>query len=265
MHKAHLTDRLRTDDGFTLIEMLVAMSSATVIMIAMVAMLIFTTNQASRITERVQADQIGRTAMTRITDDLHSSCTGFGTDAIQGPTAAVTSPLESTGPLSLWFISAYGSSSSGEAIVKPVYLHNIKWEESKTGKKLGTLTDYRFESKSGSGPTATGGKYEFLALKESNAKKILLAKNVIPQTISGTPTIFQYYKLSGKTGAFSQITEQIPAEATANAVAKVSIGFTQAPESGETKLGRTVPFDDAVVLRLNPTETGEHVTPEPCS
>jgi hypothetical protein len=265
--KAQLINRFRAEDGFTLPEMLVAMASATIIMIAMIGLLIFTTTQAARINERVEADQLGRTAMSRITDELHSSCTGFGTHAIQGPSSgSLTAPLETTGPLSLWFISSYGSSSASSkaAVVTTVFEHDIKWEESKTGNKLGTLTDYRFESKSGTGPSKVGGKYEFPTLTPSNAKAFVLAKNVIPLTISGTPTIFQYYTLSAETGAFSQITEKIPAEAAANTVAKVTIGFTQAPESGQTKLGRTVPFDQAVVLRLNPTETGESID-EPCS
>lgn len=261
MRKAQIISRLRADDGFTLMEMIVAMASATIVMIAMVGLLIFTTSQASRINERVETSRVGRTAMSRITDELHSSCTGFGTHAIQGPSSTPVSPLESSGPLSLWFVSAYGSSSSKEPVVETVYLHDIAWKE--TSKKLGTLTDYRFESKSGSGPVKAGGKYEFPTLEKTNAKAVLLAKDVIPQTISGTPTIFQYYKLS-ESGAFSQISEKISTEAAANAVAKVSISFTQAPESGETKLARTVPFNDAVVLRLNPTETGESSN-EPCS
>jgi Tfp pilus assembly protein PilW len=260
--------QLRDENGFTLIEMLVAMLSATIIMIAMIGLLVFTTNQASRISERVQADRIGRTAMTRITDELHSSCTGFGTDAIQGPSSTPTAPLEATGALNLWFISAYGSPSSKEAVQTTVYEHDIRWESTGTssgGEKLGTLWDDRFESKSGTGPGTSAGKWEFPALEKTKAKATILAKNVIPMSVSGTSTIFQYYTLSSETGAYKLLTEKISAEATANTITKVTISFKQAPEGGETKLGRTVPFNDAVVLRLNPTETGTNAKDEPCS
>jgi type II secretory pathway pseudopilin PulG len=262
------TPSLRAESGFTLVEMVVAMLSATIIMIAMVALLVFTTNQASRISERVQATRIGHVAMTRIIDELHSSCTGFGTDAVQGP--STEAPLESTGPTNLWLISAYGSSTSKEAVQKTVYEHDINWTATKknaSGEQLGTLADYSFESKSGTGPGTTAGKWEFPALKTANAKKTILATNVIPLTISGTHTLFLYYKLSGETGKFTQITEKIPTEAAANGVAKVSIGFVQAPEgtAGESKLARAAPFSDSVVLRLNPTETGEGIKDEPCS
>jgi Tfp pilus assembly protein PilV len=268
MTTSRTTSQLRAEHGFTLIELLVAMISTTIIMLAIVGLLIFTTNQASRITERVQANRIGRLAMTRITDELHSSCTGFGTDAIQGPSPE--SPLASTGPLNLWFISAYGSGSGKEAVEKTVYEHDVNWTATKknaSGEQLGTLTDYSFESKSGSGPGTASNKWEFPTLKTANAKANVLATNVIPLTISGANTIFQYYKLSSETGKFSQITSSIPTEAAANAVAKVSIGFVQAPEgkAGESKLARAAPFSDAVVLRLNPTETGEGVKDEPCS
>jgi Tfp pilus assembly protein PilV len=262
------TSPLHAESGFTLVEMLVAMLSATIIMIAMVALLIFTTSQASRISERVQATRIGHVSMTRIIDELHSSCTGFGTNAVQGPSPE--SPLESTDPTNLWFISAYGSSTSKEAVQKTVYEHDINWTATKkngSGEQLGTLTDYSFESKSGTGPGTTSGKWEFPTLKTTNAKKTILATNVIPLTISGTHTLFQYYKLSGETGKFTEITEKIPTEAAANAVAKVSISFVQAPEgsAGESKLARAAPFSDSVVLRLNPTETGEGIKDEPCS
>ena len=55
------------------------------------------------------------------------------------------------------------------------------------------------------------------------------------------------------------------AEAAASKVAKVAISFTQAPEGGETKLGRAVAFNNAVVLRLNPTETGAGAKDETCT
>jgi hypothetical protein len=264
MRRRHLMSLFRAERGATLLELLVAMASATIIMIAMVALLQFTSTQASRITERVQSDRLGRNAMTRIVDELHSGCIGFGTQAVQGPSSTPVAPLESTGPVNLWFITSYGSASGSLAVEKTVYEHDVRWaEEGKTGQ--GTLTDYWFESAAGSGPGTTSGKWEFPVLEVGKAKRRVLATKVIPLTVSGTKTIFQYFTLSSTTGAFTQLTEKYSTEATADKIARVVISFTQAPEGGSTKLGRAVSFNDAVVLRLNPTETGEGVKDEPCT
>jgi prepilin-type N-terminal cleavage/methylation domain-containing protein len=258
------------EQGFTLIELLVAMTIAIVVMLALFTILDFSMNQEGRISERVQADRIGRKAMTNVVDELHSSCTGFGATAIQAPSTTPTAPLEKIGPLNLWFISAYGSSSSASAVETKVYEHDIHWAstgKSNTGETLGTLTDYAFESTAGSGPGTKSGAWEFPALEIAHAQAHVLAQNVIPPTVSSANTIFQYYKLSSTSGEFVAIAAgAVPTAATANEVAKVTINFTQAPEAGSTKLGgRTVPFSDAVVLRFNATETGSEAEDEPCT
>lgn len=258
------------DQGFTLIELLVAMALAMVVMLALFVILEFSTTQEARISERVQADRIGRRSMTKIVDELHSSCTGFGATAIQAPGTTPTAPLEKIGPLNLWFISAYGSSSSASAVQTKVYEHDVHWAStgtSNTGETLGTLTDYAFESTAGSGPGTKSGKWEFPALEVAHAQPHVLAQNVIPPTISSTNTIFQYYKLSSSTGAFTALSSgEVPTAASANEVAKITINFTQAPEAGSTKRGgRTVPFSDAVVLRFNATETGTEAEDETCT
>jgi hypothetical protein len=269
MRRLRLPSTLRSEQGVSLMELLVAMLSGTVVMIAMIGLLVFSTTQTSRINERVEADRLGRTVMTRITDELHSSCTGFGTNAIQGPSSTPTAPLESTGPLNLWFISAYGTSTSGNAIEKTVFEHDIRWESKGTNNSseaYGSLYDYSFESTSGSGPGSTSGKWEFPALKEANAKKTLLSAHVIPMKVSGANTIFQYYTVSSETGSFTLLTKEFSVAATSNTVAKLSINFTQGSEkNGESKLGRAVPFNDGVLLRLDPTETGETAKDEPCT
>lgn len=259
-----------TEHGFTLIELLVAMATAMVVMLALFTILEFSTTQEARISERAQADRIGRRSMTKIVDELHSSCTGFGADAIQAPSTTPTAPLEKIGPLNLWFISAYGSSSSASAVQTKVFEHDIHWTstgKSNTGETLGTLTDYAFESTAGSGPGTKSGAWEFPKLEVAHAQASVLAQNVIPPTISSVNTIFQYYKLSSSTGAFTALSaSEVPTAATANEVAKVTINFTQTPEAGSTKLGgRIVPFSDAVVLRFNATETGSKAEDEPCT
>jgi hypothetical protein len=257
------------EHGTTLIELLVATVGAIVVMLALLAILEFSTRQETSISERVQSNRIGRVAMTKVIDELHSSCTGFGSNAIQGPTPAPTAPLASTGPLDLWFITAYGSPTSGAAVITTVYEHDIHWTStgtSNTGEALGTVTDYVFENTKGTGPGTPAGKWEFPALTVANAKARVLAKNVIPPTVSGANTLFQYYKFSTATGEYVAITEKYPAAATANEIGKVAINFTQAPEGASTKKGgRMVSFSDAVLLRFNSSEVGAEAKSEPCT
>jgi hypothetical protein len=251
------------EQGTTLMELLVAMVAAIVVLGALLTILEFSVNQEVRVSDRVQSNRIGRTSMTKVVDALHSSCTGFGATAIQAPATAPTAPLLSSGPLDLWFLSTYGTTYSKEAAPKGVIQHDIHWEATKvsnTGKQLGTITDYRFPSQSGRSP-----EWKFKALSKANAEKLVLAENVLP--VGGT-TIFTYYKFKEPTS--TELTEVKAAElplstATAATVAKVVINFTQAPENGDTREGMTVPFNDAVVLRFNPTETGPEAKNEPCA
>ncbi len=254
----------------TLIEVLIATVAATVVILALFAILEFSVKQEARITERVQASRSGRTALASIVNELHSSCVGFGTYAIQAPSTKPTSPLNELGPADLWFISAYGSSSSAKAVIEKVYEHDVHWTstgKSKTGETVGTLTDYRFESTAGSGPASKSGKWEFPALETKNAKAHVLATNVIPVTISGTSTIFQYFKFTSSTsGELTQVTEKIPSAATKNEIVKVGINFTATSEAGNTTKGYGMaPFSDAVVLRLQASEISEEAVNEPCT
>jgi Tfp pilus assembly protein PilW len=264
MPTLNITSTLRAEHGVSLLELLVAMSMSTIVMLALVALLLFSTGQESRISERVEADQVGRTAMARIVQELHSTCTGFSNGGIQGPSSTPTAPLAATGPLNLWFVSTYGSSTSGSAVESTAYEHDINWTS--TGGKTGTLTDYSFASVNGSGPSSGSKKWEFPEPIVANAKAHVLATKVIPYEVGKAKVIFQYYTLSSTTGAFSELAESsISTEAKAGKVAKVSISFEQAPHGGSTNPDRVAPFSNSVALRLSATETGESAKDEPCA
>jgi prepilin-type N-terminal cleavage/methylation domain-containing protein len=256
----HLTPG--AEHGFTLVELLVAMVLSLIVGSALLAILEFSANQEARISDRVQADRIGRVAMANVVDELHSSCTGFGAIAIQGPSSAVTAPLKESGALDLWFLSTYGTATSGNAAPSSVIEHDIHWTStgtSNTGLSLGTLTDYRFASSGGSSPS-----WKFPQFKIANATSTrTLATNVI----TNAGVVFQYYKFS--TPSSSALVEvapaQVPAAAAANEIAQVTIGFVQAPTGGDTRKDRTSSFGDSVVLRFNPAETGAEAANVPCA
>ncbi len=257
---------LTSELGVSMMELLVAMLSAIVVLGALVALLEITITQETRITDRVQADQLGRTAMTNIVEKLHSSCTGFGGIPIQKPEGSVSPPLKVTGRTSLWFISVYGensdsgSESSAASYPEVVTEHDVIWTEtgkSSTGQHLGTLTDYEFKG------VGKPPKWSFPALAAGSATHTkILAKDVIPPTVSEKATIFQYYRYETGTKPEGELTELLATElepslpaTTVENIAKVTISFEQAPSSEVTQKGRTAAFSDSVVLRFDPTES----------
>jgi prepilin-type N-terminal cleavage/methylation domain-containing protein len=254
--------RLRDERGLTLIELLVAMVIGLIVTGALLATLELALRQNTSISDRAQADRAGRTAMNGILELLHSSCTGFGSTAIQSPSTTPVSPLASTGGTNLWLLSAYGNSTSGEAAVSGVVLHDINWTStgtSNTSESVGTLTDYSFRS-SGESPNWT-----FAALSTANATARVLAKNVVP-LLTGS-TVFQYWRYDTTPGdehigeLIPVATSEIASLTATKKIAEVTISYKQAPEKSarsevaDTRTGHTATFTSSAVLRFSPPES----------
>ncbi len=267
--------RLRLGEhGFTMIELLIGMACAAIVVAALATIMQVALDQSTRLSDVTTADQIGRTAMNQIVEELHSSCTGFEATAIQVPSGTVSSPLSKLNATNLWFLSAYGNGTGAEgAFYKKLYEHDITWEKTSevSGQKLGTLVDYRF--------TSTGeplqGVWPFPALETKNATKTLLAENVLyPET----GALFTYSRLASEgskkfTPLSSESEIQTAAGEKDNGIAKVAIQFTQAPPTDANNgrptavvsKGHTVPLQADVVLRFNATESGSEDINEPCT
>lgn len=255
-----VTSRLRDERGFTLTEMLVAMVSASVVIAAVVAIFGVTLSQSARLTDRVLADQMGRSGMNAMLEELRSSCTGFGSTAIQAPSTTPVSPLASLGGSNLWFLSAYGNPTSGNAAVSGVALHDVNWTAVGTsnGKQYGTLTDYSFTG------TGESPNWKFASLSTTNATTAnVLAKDVVPLTES---TLFHYWRYETlSTGEDpGELVEagasELSSVAANKKIAKVSISYEQAPQPVEghppdTREGHTATVSGAVVLRFSPPES----------
>jgi len=247
---------LGDERGFTLIELLVAMIAGLVLTGALLAILEISLRQTTRLTDRVQVDRSGRTAMSNIVDELHSSCTGFGATSIQAPSSTPVSPLARLGATDLWFLSSYASSTSPSPAVTKIFLHDINWTAagtSNTGQQLGTLRDYSF---TGSGEP---NYWTFPTLSTSNATTRTLATNVVPLTSS---TVFEYSRYDTNAANISTYGELVaisPSELASvvenKKVAEVAISFKQAPEKADTHAGHTTEVNGSVLLRLTPPET----------
>jgi Tfp pilus assembly protein PilW len=208
--------------GYSLVEMLVAIVTGLVVMLALFAVLQVSTRQSARINDVAQATQLGRTAMTKIVDELHSACLAPGFTPI----------LEKSDATHLRFINAY----SEEAVIPKAYKHNIEWLK-EGAKETGTLTDYSYPSNGGNWPNFT-----FSAVA-SPSGGVLIASGV--KQTKATP-IFQYYNYvtesneGAEAGVSTLNTEPLKTpltEESAGTAASVLVSFNAAPSENTKPLG----------------------------
>jgi Tfp pilus assembly protein PilW len=233
------------EHGFTLIETLVAMISGVVVTGATFSILIVALHQTSRITDSVQATQLGRTTMTRVIDELHSACIARKFTPVQ----------EGSSGIKLIFVNAY----SKESVIKKTeaYEHEIEWN-SATEK----LTDTVTPASSGEWPNFT-----FAA----TPTKTVLGEHIAKE---GSNPIFKYYEYgetysSGSSAPVSTLTEMtIPtggmkATEAAN-VAAVLVSFTTKPIDGQTALSRAAEFSNQYTIAFGSPSSETTIVDGPC-
>ncbi len=148
------------------------MISGMVVVLALVAVLAVATRQETHLTNVAQATQLGRLAMTKVVDELHSACIAPGFTPIQ---------TNSTGA-ELRFVNSYGQA----AVISKTEVneHRIVWN-----KEAETLTDFTYPaSKEEVWPVF---KYSETA---TPTKGVLIASHVTQLESEGNKLpIFQYY------------------------------------------------------------------------
>jgi prepilin-type N-terminal cleavage/methylation domain-containing protein len=249
--------RLRDPSGFTLIELLVAMIAGVIVIGALVLILEVTINQTARIDETAQANQTGRTTMTKIVDEMQSACLGREFAPVQ----------ETSTPSTLRFAAAFSSAANIKA--SEAAIHEIVW--SKTGE---TLTEYKYLGSSGENTNIA-----FSTTKQST-NGIRLGEK-ITQGQSGT-AIFRYYKYSATPSSTSEtsesaLTEIKPATETtqlgtaAKEVAAVVVTFKAGASHeellhSETKARESLPSEisDQVTFAFAAPTTEVKIEDGPC-
>jgi prepilin-type N-terminal cleavage/methylation domain-containing protein len=247
---------LGDERGFTLIELIVAMSLGLVVSGVGFSLLDFTTTDVSRISDRVHVDQAGRVALEKLMLALHSSCVSTKVTPIRvGSNNATLKFVSETSPE-----NKYGEPSAALTTVK---LHEIIYTPG-SGKIEGTLTENSWSS---TNTTLSG--YTFNE-KETPIKRKLLTG--IKQTENGKKElvpIFRYYRYYREGDAEPKYGQLNPNEFVINTkesakvqeeqakqIAKVSISYTISPEGSENKENTTfgkdrpVALEDSAVLRL---------------
>jgi prepilin-type N-terminal cleavage/methylation domain-containing protein len=244
----------RNESGYTLIELLVAMVVGLVVVMAGFALLQFTTEDVSHITDRVHADQVGRTALERVMLELHSACVA----------ESVIPVLENSSNSVLDIVSESGTSSAYTIVHKHEFIYTPE-----SGATEGTLVEKQYAS--------TGGSPEKYTWATTPSATITLLKGIKQTKYAGVETpIFQYYRYyktgdtmpSGATfGELNEAAMSTPiTSAEAENVAKVTMSFTLAPEGKESATfngDRPVTLEDSVVFRLSPSseESTDHNLP----
>jgi hypothetical protein len=264
--------QLRGDQrGFTLIETLVAMLSATVVVGALYAILVISVDQTAKITDTVHASQVGRTSMTKIIEELHSACIASKFVPVKAGTEKVKGTEKEEEESKLVFVNAYGSSA--EITSEDAWKHEIVWQ-----KSTGLLIQNTYQGNGGTWPefsypethttTRIGENISQTIIPAEGAKK----KEYVP--------IFRYYKYpTESTGVNSESaldtlqplelsetkgTEKLLSKTELEQAAAVEISFNQAPLDKNTKEDRTVDLKDQVTLAFSAPNAETPIEDKPC-
>lgn len=239
----HVSD----DRGTTLIELMVAMMAGLIVIGALFAILEVSLRQSTNLVDKVQADQTGRIAMTKVVDELHSACIA--------PSFAPIQPGSTTNELI--FISSYSSAAEITSAEK----HKIEYNSAAQ-----TLTDGIYKSEGGSWPNFT--------YPASATSKVLLANNVSIVKRTKEEGIFTYYKYSGKAteGSEKPLTtleyvEGKGALSTTEAAeaASVKVEFNQAtPDGNSTSVKRSVNLSSQVTFSFSVPNSETPILDAPC-
>jgi type II secretory pathway component PulJ len=225
-----------SEQGFTLIEMLVTLMTGIVIVLAAFSILDVSLTQSSRVSERVEVDQRARLAMEKIMLELHSSCVADNINPVKE---------KSTGTEAR-FISEPGSTAAFTSVTE----HRIRLEN-------GKLIDTSYPSTSGEGEN-----WKFPETESGSSGSKVLLTNV---SETGSTPIFQYFRyVNGNLSTTPQLTLSTESlnEKQAEETAEITVTFTAAPTTNEASGGRTVELSDTAVLRFDPASaTGNN---EPC-
>ena len=247
----------RGEEGFTFVELMVAILCGVIVTGALFGIIDISLRQTTRITDRVQATQHGRIAMTKVIEELHSACLAREFAAVQ-PTSTSSE---------LRFATAF----SEKTVVEPTEAseHSIAWSGTYPG--FGRLTDKTFRATNAS--ACPKFKFEATATPPNG---VIVAENVYAQTKEAKEVpVFQYYKYSTKASAGGAeaptstltLVPLKPKEAlgeTAASVAAVQVNLTEAPVSNNLTLNRSAEFSNLVTLAFASPSSEATITDGPC-
>ncbi len=256
------------ESGFTLIELLVSMITAAVVSGALLSILNISLGQTTLISDKVQANQLGRTAMTRIVDELHSSCLSPGFSPIQANSSGTELIFKNAYSKEAIILNAKESEAKTGGAGTGIFEHQIVYNS--TSK---TLTDFIYKSTSGEGAEAKFPALDYSSTTHEAAnaiptKGVLLVSNV---TQTGTTPIFQYYKYAEESNSSSSTPEgtltrlEPPLLAPeAEEAASVLISFRVAPVDGKAEHDQYIDLSNQATLAFSAPNAETPIKDSPC-
>jgi prepilin-type N-terminal cleavage/methylation domain-containing protein len=230
---------LRSERGYTLVELLSVIAVGTVVVAALFTIIDVTLHQTSRTFTRVDATQRARTTVESIMNELHSACTASGVAPIQANSTAS----------SLIFSEQYGNAASPTA-VKHTITFNASTGTLTDGSSSSTRTLLTNVSQSGSTPV-----FQYYAYAQP--------RNSVGQVYTDSGGNAYMMLLDGTTAVPGSSTIPTPQPLTTplstnDAENAVEVAITlQVGASGGTPENTTLSaaadtVDDSVVMRLTP-------------
>jgi Tfp pilus assembly protein PilW len=256
-------ERLREEDGLTLIELIVATAAGLVVAGAAMAILVTSLHFSTNSADRVDANQQGSAAMERIVQALNSSCVnGIINGAGVSPIVGNPTTSSATGGQSV--SGGTSTPSSGDSIT---FVSSLADSASLTPNEVvialtgGAIVETIYQGTGGAPPSWT--------FSTTGTSTVLLQHAANP---TGSSAIFSYYGYDPTTGTLSSTPYSIASGLSytnAATTAEVGISFNAQPGDNSQAPGATVDVSDSVVLRLTPVSdnvpsTGATI-PTPCS
>jgi prepilin-type N-terminal cleavage/methylation domain-containing protein len=217
--------RLGSERGFSLTELLVAIPIAVVLLTAVFTMMRASARHSVNVTERTEATQRGRTAMERVTRQLHSQVC---------PTTTGTALTTADANTVTFYTDMSGGASQPEQ-------HTITYDPTAQ-----TLTQYEYAGSSGTWPS--------IVYPASPTRTRQILNNVT--AVSGVP-FFRYYQYAAN-GTVSPTAMTTPvSQANLPRVVNVAVSFVSKPRKANAS-SPTTTFQGEASMRTsdpnNPTQ-----------
>jgi prepilin-type N-terminal cleavage/methylation domain-containing protein len=221
---------LRSEDGFTLVELLVGMIIGTVVLIASLTVLDGAVQLTSKVNSRVDAVQRGRTAMDLMVRDLRSQvCVGRLTNATTGATST-DDPLIAGSDTSVDFYTDLGDGST----TRPPSRRTLTFDPTAR-----TIVERIFV------PTGNRGAYVFPTTATSTRT---LLTDVVQD---GTTPIFQFFAYDTATPPAPTVALASPLSATdEQRTVKIGITFKALRAGGAATSANAATLKDDVFRRV---------------
>jgi prepilin-type N-terminal cleavage/methylation domain-containing protein len=239
---------LRSESGYTLIELMIATVLGLIVATATLAIVISSVHLTASTSDRVDATQEGRIAMQKITQALESSCVSPALPPILPNTVDPANTVSSVSDANdVWF---YSSLSDG-ATINP----NLVGVSLSGGSLV--MKTYAYSPTSGSAPNWA------FSTTPTNFTLLPYATNATTSAGATLP-VFAYYGYDSNDNLDTNLDPSggLLTAATAATVAEVVINYQAMPSDGDTAAHLGSSFSDSVVLRLTPASGASTV---PCS